>query len=413
MQSRERTIKIRGPIGSFKYLDNGKPVQVNGMQLIDLVTQITQLPPETNALIVEIGSMGGSVPVAKSMRDVLKSVSGRMKVTTRQVDDIASAGTILFGVGKERIAARGINPNTGDKFKMMVHNTWLPQTSGNAEELHAQADSLQLSDAEFVDIYTEDTGVTAEAIAPLMKAETFFDADQAVAIKFATGVYNVGLQQAAYSTNKKPTAMKGKKTNKALAALASLLGLETDETLGAATDLIGKAVMIDGAPAQDYTYTVKGGVITAVEPIAEEEAEPAAGAAGTNGKPAPAAAMTEERVLALIQGAGKGKKKPAATDDDDDDDDAGTGDVIQKLGTAIATAIAQGQRQHKQGQRSGGAPGGSKEFAQPVGYNPTKRDELAKEWDRSFRANEHAAMKRDDREKWETLFFAKYGKMPQ
>lgn len=37
---------------------------------------------------------------------------------------------------------------------------------------------------------------------------------------------------------------------------------------------------------------------------------------------------------------------------------------------------------------------------------------LAKEWDRSFKANEHVAMKRDNPRKWETLFVAKYGKKP-
>lgn len=401
----EKIITVRGPIGSFKYLDNGRPVAINGMQLVDLMTQITQLPSDTKAITVEVGSLGGSVPVAKAMRSVLKTLGLRMKITTKQVDDIASAGTIIFGAGQDRIAARGINPHTGEKFKMMVHNTWIPSTSGNADELQAQAAELRMSDQEFVDIYTEDTGISAEAIAPLMKAETFFDADQALALKFATGTYDVGsLQKAAYQPTTTKQAMAKEKKTSAIHALLAALGIETGEKVATAppADLIGKPLMANGAAAPDGVYTCVGGMITQVAAVPMEQQAPAGAAAAPAAAPAsaaPAAAakgeLTEERVLALINAA----KKKSTKDEEEEDQDP-----VDKLAAAIAKAIGQGQHQAAKGSRS---------FHAPAAYKPENRDADAKEWDRSFKAGEHVAMRKSEPEKWAKLFYAKYGRWPK
>lgn len=406
----EKVIKVLGPIGSFKYLENGRPVAVNGVQLVDLITQITQLPPDTKAITVEIGSLGGSVPVAKAMRDVLKTLGLRMKITTKQVDDIASAGTIIFSAGKERLAARGINPHTGEKFKMMVHNTWIPSTSGNADELQAQADELRMSDQEFVDIYTQDTGITAEAIAPLMKAETFFDADQALALKFATGSYDAGsLQKAAYQPTTKQAMAKKDKSKSAVHALLVALGIETDEKVATAppAEMVGKPITVDGAAAPDGVYHVMAGVITQVAAMPMEQGA----AAGAGAAPAPAAsapaapaaaakggeALTEARVLALIKEA----QKKGTKDPDEEEDDE---DPVDKLAAAIAKAIGKGQHAAAKGSRS---------THQPAAYKPENRDADAKEWDRSFKAGEHVAMRKNEPERWAKLFFAKYGRWPK
>lgn len=405
MTKKAATVRVIGPIGTFAYVDErGKKVQVNGMQLVDLIAQITSLPPDTKELTVEVGGLGGAVPVAKAMRGYLKSIQPRIAVTTKQVDDIASAHTIIFTSGSRRIAAKGINPETGSKFTNMVHNPWIGHTSGDADALEQETASLRLTEQEFIEMYGEDIGISAEAIAPLMKAESFFDADQAVSLKFATETYEA-LNQAAYQSKH---SMKGKKKLSFGERLAALLKGEIDgeDQLAAAPPaaLMGKPVTIAGVAAVDGVYTVVGGVVTKLEAVEEEQAEDATppAASGAAGKKGEGQAVTAEQVAAIVAEAMKGKK--AKKEDADDDDDITSEERIAiAVAKAINTSVEEKFNSLKKGIKTNHVP---------VGFKPETKLDDAKEWDRSFKANEHAAMKRDEPEKYARLFYSKYGRMP-
>ena len=377
-----KTISIIGPIGSFNYVnEEGKVVHVVGVQLVDVIANVTKYEKEKE-LTVEIGSIGGSVPVAKQIRGFLKSIQPRIAVTTKQVGDIASSGTILFSSGSKRLAAKGINPETGQEYKFMVHSPWTPHFSGNADEMAAEAADLRLTEDEMVAMYQEDTGISREAIQPLMKAETYFNADKAVDLKLATETYKA-LNQAAY----KPNNNMSKISKLALDAVLALLSDEDKVKVKAAlavappAELMGKAVMIDGKGATDGIYTVVGGVITAMESVQEEAApaaatpataQPAAAAsinpAVVTAPPVVAAAITQEAIAKIVS------------------------DQVAAQMTLIKKSI---KTEHV-----------------PVGFTPETKADDAKEWDRSFKANEHVAMKKNDPEKWSRLFYAKYGRMP-
>lgn len=391
--------------------ENGKPVKTVGMQLVDFTRQLTRLPEGTKDVTIEVSGMGGSVPVAKAMRSVIKAYAGRINFTSKQIGDIASAHTIVFSAPPKRLAAKGINPETGAPYWMLVHEPWVGHTEGTADDLAAESEDLRVTEDELIAIYQEDTGIDREAIAPLMKVESTFDADMAVDLGFATDTYPA-LNQAAY----KSTTMAKKTTAPTLAqrVLAALGITETSEKVATAPPaaLMGKPVVIEGAPAVDGVYTVVGGVITALAPAPEAQApaaQAAPGAAAAAAAPAATVGLTEEKVVALIKELTKKKKtKTADPDEDEEDDDQPAAGSEERIAVAVAkalnTSIDQRFQQFGKSQRATHVP---------VGFKPENKLEDAKEWDRSFKANEHTAMKRDNPEKWQRLFYAKYGRMPQ
>jgi ATP-dependent Clp protease protease subunit len=382
----KRTISIIGPIGSFTY--NGE--DVNGVQLVDVVSQVTKYP-DTKELTVEVGSLGGSVTTAKQIRNYLKSLQPRMTVTTKQVDDIASAGTIVFGSGSKRIAAKGINPSTGKPFQFMVHNSWVTHTEGNAEALEKEVADLKLTDEEMTTIYHEDIGISRENITPLMKAESYFDADKAMSLKFATETYEAK-NQAAYMS--KETNASDKSVWAEILAELKGIGKKKKKKVAVAppAELMGKQVIVDGKAAVDGVYTVQGGVVTLLAEI------PAAGAPAAGGDATATAKDKEyQELIALLKELKTGKKsKDQEPDDEDEEED----EVVQeKIDKAVAKAIEPFKKNAKSSHT-------------PAGFNPDKKGDDAKEWDRAFKANEITAMKKDDLPKYQRLFYAKYGRMP-
>lgn len=382
----KKTIAIIGAIGTFAYIKDGKKITVNGVQLADVISQIEALPADTNELIIEMGGLGGSVPVAKAMRNYIKSKQPRLQVTTRQVDDLASANTILFTSGSKReaIDPESINPKTGKPYFVMVHNPYTPHFEGDADAMKAEEKELRASEDEFIAIYQEDTGISKEAIAPLMKAETFLDGNKAVALKLATSTYKP-LAQAAYHQS----TMETQKDTKDLSVLEQILayvksigGKGKIVAVAPPAELKGKPVLIDGKAAVDGVYTVVGGVITMLaEAPTDNSAAPAAAAAGA----APVAKADEaklEELLALL-------KKETKSDADI------AAEVKKQVDAQVLALKKQIKTDHI-----------------PLGFTPEQKTDDVKEWDRSFKANEHAAMRKNDPEKYQRLFYAKYGRMP-
>lgn len=383
----KRTISIIGPIGKFSY----KGIEYNGVQPVDVISQVSKYS-DTTELTVEIASDGGSVEVAKVIRGYLKNLQPRIQVTTKQVGDIASAGTILFSAGKNRLAAKGINPSTGKPFQFMVHNPWLTHTEGDASALERDAADLRATEDELAAIYTEDTGIDKQSIMPLMKAESYFDAQKAVDLKFATATYTA-LNQAAYNMTKvsKPAAAADDDSEGLVDALLALLGKKKKKVASAPPpDMVGKAIMVDGVAAVDGVYTVIGGVITAVAAAADAGAAP--GAAPADVKTAPAATAAKAEIDELKKEIAALKKAQAKKAADDDDDEDGT---VAKLLAEVAALKKATKTKHT-----------------PASYDPATKVDDAKEWDRSFKAGEHALMRKNEPEKYKRLYFAKYGKEP-
>jgi ATP-dependent protease ClpP protease subunit len=379
--SLKRTISILGPIGSFEYLGtDGKPVKVNGIQIADVVAQVAALPEQTTQIEVLMGTPGGLIPVGEAIYAYLKGLESKYKISMLQVDDIASIGTEIWFAGSERLAAEGINPRTGREYAFQPHNPWKPNTQGDAAAHEAEAAKLRESENKMAAFYQEHTGLDLNAILPIMKADQPFNAQKAVAMKFATGTYEP-LKHAAFQINQ---PMNLEKKNSIVREFLALLGM--DDAPGAPApapapaggDLMNKPVVIDGKPAPDGVYTIKGGVVTLVAALPAE-----APAAGQAPAPAPAAAAFDKDKFS------------------------------EALAVTVEKALAEQKKTFdaeivalKKQFKTSHVPAG------PEGYNPSTKDEDVKEFDKLHKSNGLMALKKSDPEKYQRLHFSRYGVMP-
>lgn len=372
--SKSATLSIIGPIGNFTYQGQ----KICGVQLVDVVTKITTLDPEVDTLIVEIDSPGGNSTTGTAIYDMLVMIQPRLTVKMIQIGDVGSISTKIWLASPDRKAAKGVNTATGQPFQFMIHNPWLTMTSGNADSLQDDVDGLRVAEDEMAMFYAEATGLDIEMVKPLMRAESRFDADKALDLGFATSVYEANQQIAAYNmeTKKKDETSLVDKT---LAAL----GLQRKDVVAVAppATLMGQAVMINGAAAPDGIYTVAGGMVTALADSAPAVAPPAA--APVVAQPAAAPDATSLDKLAVMI-ADSNKK---------------TNEAIVALAASVDEKIVAMNK----GITSGHVP---------VGYTPETSGDLAKEWDTTKVANQHGQIKKSNPEKYQAMFFAKFGKMP-
>lgn len=370
-------IKIVGPIGKFEY--RGKVV--NGVTVDDVVASVESLPPGTKELTIDVATPGGSIPVGKAIYEYLTSLNSRMKITMRQIGDIASIGTYFWFASPNRVAATGINPFTGKPYQMMIHNPWTPHTDGDATALEARAASLRADETEMATFYSQQTGLPVEAVQPLMKVDSSFDGDRALVLRFATETYQPINNAALMKPEDKKSFLDGLMAN-----LKTFLNLDPPPPAPGPDPMVGKDVVIDGAPAVDGVYTIKAGKVVTIAPLpaeggdgGQQQAPPPPAVSFDAKKFEDAFSATLDKALAKQKEEFDAEKLALKTDFDNQ---------IVDLKKQIKTTHT------------------------PVGYTPENRADLIAEWDRSFKANEHTAMRKENPDRYRLLYYAKYGKEP-
>lgn len=129
---------------------------------------------EQDTLVVSINSPGGNYFAGVAIHSLLSDLP--CKVITKNVGLCASAATLPFMAGSERI----VYPGTS----FMVHDP-LTDAHGNADSLRVIADRLDEICESAKGIYLNH-GVNAEKLVELMKSESLMTPDQAVENGFAT-----------------------------------------------------------------------------------------------------------------------------------------------------------------------------------------------------------------------------------
>lgn len=121
------------------------------------------------------GDVFSAVTIANALREQ-RTVHGR--AVEASVEGLAaSAASVIIQAGDPiRI---------GDNALIMIHNPW-SWVVGEAKEFRAQADALDTIRASLIATYRWHSTLEPDAIAALMDATTWMDADQAVANGFAT-----------------------------------------------------------------------------------------------------------------------------------------------------------------------------------------------------------------------------------
>jgi ATP-dependent protease ClpP protease subunit len=143
------------------------------------VDELAKISADVRTIRVHINSPGGDVfagvNIANALRDQRVS-KGRSVVT--YVDGVAASIASVIAMAGEKVVI-------GDNALMMIHNpySWVV---GNAAAMRKAADDLDVIRTSIVASYKWHTTKTDEEIVALLDAETWLDADQAVAMGFAT-----------------------------------------------------------------------------------------------------------------------------------------------------------------------------------------------------------------------------------
>ena len=166
---------IRKPGLIERWLELEDETRVDAYSFKDALKEV-----DTQKLLVRINSMGGEVSEGLAIYSLLSDFKGEL---ITKVDGFAcSAASIIFMAGKKRIV-----PTSG---LIMIHNAWIRNAEGDANELRKQADDLEMITKPSLNIYVEKTGLSESEIKDMMDNETWLDYRLAIEKGFATDVEN-------------------------------------------------------------------------------------------------------------------------------------------------------------------------------------------------------------------------------
>jgi ATP-dependent Clp protease protease subunit len=287
-------IYIHGNIGTYT---NEKGVEVKGVELLDVISQVKSQPKATSFL-VHIGSPGGLVDTGDQIYDYLMSV----KASGVNVDTISDSyidtetGEAKAGIGS--IATKpflaGTTRSIIEGHEFFIHNPWT-QITGDTVKVKAELKGLEQTETALRAFYQSHTKVTDVGLKALMDNETAMPADMAVSLGFATRkVATQKIKALAQLNNNKNMAetktfaqMVGELTDsiKALLPNAPKAALPGEGADPAAPAQEGAAGLPDGEHpmADGKVIVVEGGMIKEVKmpAAAAQPAAPAAPAAPT------------------------------------------------------------------------------------------------------------------------------------
>jgi ATP-dependent protease ClpP protease subunit len=155
------------------------------------VEQLAKIPESVNTLNVYINSPGGDVQAGVNIANALREQSAKGRTVNTIVEGIAASIASV-------IAMAGTTVQIADNALIMIHN---PMTIGigSAADMRKTADILDAVRKQIVATYQWHSELSTEEIEALMDAETWMDADQAIANGFATDKI-AGLKAAASIT---------------------------------------------------------------------------------------------------------------------------------------------------------------------------------------------------------------------
>lgn len=143
---------------------------------LDAATVVRELEDrnESGPLKVRIHSEGGYITEGLAIYNALKNSAREVHV---QIDGIAASMASVIAMAGDQIVIP-------ENAYLMIHKPW-NVAMGDAEELRRTADVLDQLENTLVNIYSERTGLSPEALRPMLAAETWIDGTAAVEQGFA------------------------------------------------------------------------------------------------------------------------------------------------------------------------------------------------------------------------------------
>lgn len=202
-----------------------------GVTAKDFIGELKKI--DAKQIVVGINSPGGSVFDALAIYNALRAHDAT--VTTKVMGVAASAASVIAMAGE-----RVVMPS--NSF-MMIHNP-LTFAYGNADEMRDMADVLDKIAASLVGIYVARTGMSEDEVKALLDAETWLNADEALAKGFATEVIDDLKIAASFDLDRLPENIKAvfAATASAPDATGEGEGGKQAEAEGAATEPVADAL---------------------------------------------------------------------------------------------------------------------------------------------------------------------------
>jgi ATP-dependent Clp endopeptidase proteolytic subunit ClpP len=272
----EGTIFINGQIGTTE--------TQKGVELIDIIQQV-KAQPEALSFRVHINSEGGVVDTGFDIFNYIKSL--RLPITTVGSGLVASIATVVFMAGDKRILT------TGTEF--MIHSP-MGGIDGTADQIEEYAQSVRDCENRLIKFYSQQTGLSADALQPLLKNETWLTEDQATSLGFAT-LLNEPILAKAYLNlnNDKPMTKEDKswieekftsilnsfkkKVVNIILQDANGVSIDFAEVAEGETPELGAMATVDGQPAEgEYimpdgsTFVFSAGALQEIRVVEEDSA---------------------------------------------------------------------------------------------------------------------------------------------
>lgn len=156
----------------FIYEDIG-PSFFGGVSAKQVADDLKALGP-VKVINVRINSYGGEVFDGIAIYTQLKAHSARIVV---HIDGVAASIASVIAMAGDEI-------RISEAAFVMIHNP-AGVCFGEAADMRQMADMLEKVRGSVIDVYVERTGMTAEALIPLLDAETWFTAQEALDHGFA------------------------------------------------------------------------------------------------------------------------------------------------------------------------------------------------------------------------------------
>ncbi|MGI9460325.1 MAG: head maturation protease, ClpP-related [Pirellulales bacterium] len=163
-----KTIQMRGPIGDFE----------GGISADDFRDCLKE--HEGSDVTIHLDSEGGVVSEGLAMYNAIMQHDGEVTI---HIDTIAASIATVIACAASKVV---INSNA----KFMVHRCWT-MAMGNCKDFRSTADIMEMMDKDIAATYVERTGKDEADVIAMMDAETWMDAEEALAQGFVHEVNKI------------------------------------------------------------------------------------------------------------------------------------------------------------------------------------------------------------------------------
>jgi len=252
------TVNIFGEIG----------VQATAEAIIPQIQFAAQHTEEYEGLLINlVDTPGGSYSQGVAIRGEIKNYK---RQTGLPVEGIGSG----FVGSISTLILEACDPDRRRLYEMtdfFIHNPFISQASGDADQLREYAADIERKQAEMNQIYQAQTGLSFDEIALMMNEPVILSAEDALNLGFVSDVLRFVEIVNNYSKTMKPNFFATFKDKMGISSKPEALALnlvngKTAQIQSAGEDpAIGDPVTVEGSPLEDGRFETQSGLILDIQ----------------------------------------------------------------------------------------------------------------------------------------------------